>query len=200
MRTVLFVLVCLGMMACQPDSLNEQELNAYIQDESNGLIKKQTRKGIDVAVACRPTDLLVAQELRAKPNHTTDFIDSLKQKYDQYAYFMLSLSKGNQEVLRQTGDFSSFSNTLQTLSFDMASYVNITTSQQDTISVADFIYPRLYGASQNTSLLFVFRKDKINATEWVQFNLKEFGLGIGVTRFRFETSALQNIPQLVFEK
>ena len=200
MKTIfILLLAAISLVACKPTTLSEQELTTYIQDVENGLINKQQRKGIDLTVNYRPTDLLVAQELRAKPQQSPALIDSLKTKYKDYSYFVLNLSKENKEVLKQMGDFSNFSNTLQTLSFDMGNHVNLTTSERDTIPVADFIYPRLYGASHSTSLLFVFNNEKIKKeVDWVQFNLKEIGLGTGATRFRFQTEDIQQIPALSF--
>jgi hypothetical protein len=57
---------------------------------------------------------------------------------------------------------------------------------------------RTYGLSSTTDLLFVFNKKKAAGTDWVQFNLNEFGLGLGNQRFRFSTMDLEETPQINF--
>jgi len=142
-----FIIVIFIFVSCKNQLITESELKEYVLQEAHQLRQQQQRAGIDLSVSYRPTDLLIAQELRAKQNYADTTVQQLRTKYGNYAYFILNLSKGNQEVLRQGNNFSSFSSILQTLSFDMAHQVNLTTSNNDTIPVADFIYPRLYGAS-----------------------------------------------------
>jgi len=162
MKSYILILLSLYVfVSCQNRLVTENELKEYVLEEDHKLIQKQERAGIDLSVSYRPTDLLAAQELRTKKDVSIAGVDSVRSKYRNYAYFVLNLSKGNKEVLKQMSNFGSFSNTLQTLSFDMANKVNLTTSNQDTIPVADFIYPRLYGASQSTSLLFALINKKL---------------------------------------
>ena len=195
---VLTLLVIVLLTNCTPSKLSEQELQGYVQDESNGLTKIVERKGIELSVNYKPTDLLVSQELRNRKREQT-LIDSLRNKYSQYSYFVLNISKDGKEILNQSQNFDAFSQNLQNLSFRMKEYVHLTTAQQDTVPVLDFVYPRLYGMGGSTSLLFVFDQEKIEDTDWVQFNLKDIGLGIGKSHFRFETSDIENAPQIDFK-
>ncbi|HEY9045016.1 MAG TPA: hypothetical protein VIN08_03940 [Ohtaekwangia sp.] len=200
MRSIGFISILLYtfVIGCSPDRLSSEELTAFVADESNGLSKSVTAANNTVVrVTYRPTDLWVYQEL-GKGKHTPEQIDKARKKYSQNLYFILSLSANDKEALHQsTGD--QYSDLVQTLSFRMNNYVTLTTSANDTIPVGDFMLNRTYGMSSSTDLLFVFNKEKAKDKEWIQFNLNEFGLGIGNQRFRFETDDLEDIPEVTFE-
>jgi len=49
-----------------------------------------------------------------------------------------------------------------------------------------------------TSLLFAFHNHNFADADWVQFNLKEIGLGTGATRFRFNLDDLNETPHINF--
>ena len=187
------LLILLG--ACTPANLSKEELIQYVQKPSNGLHKKQDANGINVSVHYRPTDLLVDQELGEKRD--ADEIQRLKDKYGEYAYFILNLDvEGKEALYKASQDQMSFSQNLQTLSFRMSEYVNLTTSTQDTIPVADYVFNRTFGLGSGSSLMFVFNKEKMKDSDWISFNLNEFGMNTGDQRFRFQMKDLQAIPKL----
>jgi hypothetical protein len=147
-----------------------------------------------VAVTYRPTDLLVKQEVGEKP--TKEVIDKAWKKYQNYYYFILSLSKSGKEALDQSQGFGQYSEMVQKLSFRVPEFVNMTTSASDTIPVADFILNRTYGLSSSTDVLVVFNKEKTIDQQWVQFNLNEFGMNLGNSRMRFKVKDLEGCPKL----
>ena len=177
---------------------NEQELQAYVMDIDNGLVKEKKVGDINISVAYRPTDLLVMQDLGKKEADTAS-INKLRRKYGNYAYFILSVSKNNKEALYQTGKgMGAFSENVQNLAFRMDQFVTMTTSERDTIPVADFIYPRLYGISSATQVMFVFSNKKIKTSEWINFNLRDFGLDMGRNNFRFAGEDIRKVPRIDF--
>lgn len=197
---VRMLLVCLACaaIACAPSQLSKDELVEYIRDEENGVKHSATLGKTVVDVQYRPTDLWVAQELNGETPRPSQ-VDSLRKKYEHYYYFILSLSRNNKEALHQVDEgFGQYSELVQTLSFRMPEYVTLTTAAQDTIPVGDFMLNRTYGMSSATEVLFVFSREKVTDQEWVQFNLNEFGLGIGNQRFRFKRSDLEAVPALAF--
>jgi len=194
----ILILLLFFVVACQPASLTEKELTTFVNDESNGLCKKNNIGEMEVKVTYRPTDLLVARELTTEQAADTAKIRVLKKKYGKYLYFILSLSKNNKEALHQADGFSQYSELVQTLSFRMGEYVNLTTAASDTIPVGDFILDRTYGLSSATNMLFAFNKEKSSGKEWVQFNLNELGLGTGNVRFRFLMKNVTNAPHVIF--
>ncbi len=189
-----FFLIVL-LIGCEPKTFStEKELIAYIQDESNGLKVINDVGDYKVAVIYRPTDLLVKQEVGEKP--AKEAIEKARKKYQNYYYFILSLSKSGKEALDQSQGFGQYSEMVQRLSFRVPEFVNMTTSASDTIPVADFILNRTYGLSSSTDVLVVFNKEKAIDQKWVQFNLNEFGMGLGNSRMRFKVKDLEGCPKV----
>ncbi|MEO0554165.1 MAG: hypothetical protein AAF149_13240 [Bacteroidota bacterium] len=189
--------MCLAL-ACTRTYLSERELQAYIQ-ESEGLSKTKEYKGYQITVSYKPNDLLIAQELGGEQAKSFTQLTELKKKYQDYNYFILSLSKENKEALyKGGGGYDQFSDLVQTLSFRMGNYVNMTTSGSDTIEVADYVFPRTYGMGTATNLMFVFNKKNTEDDEWMQFNIKEFGMGLGNKTFRFRRADLEHVPKIDF--
>ncbi|MEM8567077.1 MAG: hypothetical protein AAGF85_11490 [Bacteroidota bacterium] len=192
-------MLILLIQSCTPSYLTEPELQAYIR-ESETLTKTREYKGYQIGVSYKPIDLLIAQELGGEVAGSFTRLTELRKKYENYDYFILSLSKADKEALYKTsGGYDQFSDLVQTLSFRMASYVNLTTAGKDTIEVADYVFPRTYGMGSATNLMFVFNKEKTENDEWVQFNLKEFGMGLGNKNFRFRREDLDQVPKIDFE-
>jgi hypothetical protein len=195
-KAVPFLLLVL-LLGCKPKTFSsEKELVAYIQDEENGLKKTNEVGEYKVSVTYRPTDLLVKQEVGEKP--TQEAIEKANQKYQNYYYFILSLSKSGKEALDQSQGFGQYSEMVQKLSFRVPEFVNMTTSASDTIPVADFILNRTYGLGSSTDILVVFNKEKAKGQTWVQVNLNEFGMNLGNSRIRFKTDDLEGCPKLLF--
>ncbi len=186
------------IQACNSGPLTEDELNNFVLNEGNGLTKSLISEGYKVEVNYKPTDLLVAQELRGDNQVNQQHLFNLREKYSKYHYFLLNLSNGGEEVLQGLRG-NEYSDLVNILSFRMNEFVNITTIQ-DTIQIADFIYQRTFGMAGATSLLFVFPRQEKNGDDWIQFNLKEFGLGLGNQNFRFSTSAINDVPNIKFNE
>ena len=193
----LSILLVGGLCNCQgPTYVSEAELHAYAQDAAHGLRQEKNVNGLQVALQYQPTDLLVAQELNG--SRSPSLVDSLRQKYGQYAYFILSLSAKNKDALYQSTNHGKFSEKLQTLSFRMNEYAQLVTSKQDTVPVGDFTFPRLYGHGTSTDILFAFARKQLDTDKWIQFDLKDFGMGTGTQRFRFRKQDWQQAPQIAF--
>jgi hypothetical protein len=192
-----YLAFCFLLLGCgRPDYLSEVELSRFILDESNGLVKEINTNGFLLKIHYRPTDLMVAQEMRTVTTPSVKAIEEARKKYKGHYYFILSLSKEGKEVLSPAAQgMVGFSDLLQTLSFRMAEKVNLTTAK-DTIFVADYIYNRTFGMSASTDLLFVFDKAKAKGQEFIQLNLDEFGLGIGSKSVRFDIDKLENSPKI----
>ena len=190
---VVFVLV---MFSCDRQALSSEELSAFVVNEEHGLKKSTEINNVNIAVTYRPVDMLVCQEIGEQKVEDQE-VENLRNKYSQYLYFILSLSQDNKEALHHTGG-SQYSDLVQTLSFRMSDYVTMTTAANDTIPVGDFMLNRTYGMSGSTDILFVFNKEKAKDSNWIQFNLNEFGLGVGNQRFRFNTADIERCPQMQF--
>lgn len=195
--TLILTLFIAGLFSCTSEITSPEALQVYVLQ--NDLSKTKNIGSVQLKVSYKPNDLLVAQELRQHLS-TTTLIDSLRQKYEDYTYFSLSMSADNKEI--ETWNTNSqvvFAERVQTLSFGMNNYVQLVTSQQDTIPVSDYAYQRTFGMGRSTDILFAFEREKLNSSNWCQFQLKDFGLGIGQHRFKFNIDDLHKVPALTFK-
>lgn len=192
-----FILL-LFISSCNKSFDTQEEMNDYIQDEDNGYHYKKTVSGVDYVLQYRPTDLLVKQELTEK--NSPSEIEKLRKQYNKYLYFNLSMSKNNQELLNSVAqDKAKFGQMVNDLAFGMEEKLHVYTPAKDTLALADFIYPRMYGMSNSTSIMIVYPRDeKYLKQDYLNFVIEDLGLNTGDVKFKINTKALINEPQLVF--
>ena len=175
-----------------------EELSEYIQDQDNNYCYKKTIEGVDYVLQYRPTDLLVKQELTNKQDQKK--IKQLREKYKKYMYFNLSMSLNNQELLSNVvRDKSKFGQMVNDLAFGMEEKVNLFTKKNDTLAMTDFVYPRMYGMTNNTSIMIVYPRDKkYLKEEYINFTIEDLGFYTGEVKFKIKTQEIVNEPQLRF--
>lgn len=199
-RSLLLLFVITTLYCCgAPDVVNSQtELVSVIQEDRSGLKKTLVIDEYKLDVLYKPVDLMVSEHI-GDSLINRERLALLRKRYGNYDYFILSLSRNSKEALHNAdGGLEQYSSLVQTLSFRMNEYVTLTTNTSDTIPMADFILNRTYGISSSTDLLFAFNKVRSPKSEWIQFNLNEFGLGIGNQRFRFMCEDLNDAPTIDF--
>ncbi len=183
---------------CTKGLVTESELSKYVSDEDNGLTKSIQVGPTEISVSAQPNDLLVARELRGIASPSSLELLKAKAKYEGQYYFILRLSREGKEVVTPAeAGLASFSELLQTLSFEMGDKVNVITSSRDTLHVADYVYNRTFGSATSSDLLFAFKKaSTLERVGHLELNLEEFGLGTGSQVFRFEIDDLNDAPQI----
>ncbi|MDJ1501165.1 hypothetical protein [Xanthocytophaga agilis] len=196
-RLVWILNLFLGVLtvACQNKVHSREELQGYITTPENGLIQSKLVQNINVQVNYHPQELLVAQEL-AGHTPSDSLLAQLTKKYADYYYFTVNLSHDNKEVLHQVGDMGSYSDLLQVLAFRMGEYTELVSANKDTVALANYMFDRTYGMATANTLLLAFPKKDLQNTEWVQVNMKEYGLGVGNLPFRFLLKDIQDVPTL----
>jgi len=196
------ILLFLGVFLCGCNSetfTTEKELLDYIMIEENGFTQNKTVNGYDFKLTYKPTDLLVKQEMG---NLITDAkVKTLREKYNKHLYFILSMSKNNQELLNErAGDRNEFGAMVNQLAFGMNEKVHLYTQNKDTIALVDFVYPRMYGMSRSTSILFIYPKEENKLKEeTLSFTIEDLGLYTGEVKFKIDTNIIKNEPQLSFK-
>ncbi len=195
---ILFALLSLLVLtSCgQKEFDTEEALWEYLKDESNGYQFTKTINGVDFSLIYRPTDLLVKQELNDSNN--AEQIAKLRDKYGKYMYFNLSMSKESQELLSTApGNQQEFGAMVNQLAFGMGEKVHLYTQKKDTIALADYVYPRMYGMSQSTTMMFVYPKDenKIKG-EYLNLTIEDLGLMTGEVKFKIPIDPLKDEPHL----
>lgn len=198
-KTVIVLTLLTAIIWSCGRKLDKEAYTAFIQEPKNGLIKEKTINGIDMKVWYKPTDLLVQQHIGSERGNN-NLIDSLREHYGQYLYFVLSMSKSNQEVLNHlAGNKSNFGAMVNQLAFGMGEKVTLIQNQEDTLQLADFHYARMYGVSSSTDILFAFKNKGMKSKGELVFHLRDFGLLTGNTKYRFHIKDINNIPELRFK-
>ena len=149
----------------------------------------------------RPTDLLVKQELENTGFKHVD-VEELRTKYEKYLYFNLSMSKNGKELLSTAPkNRNEFGTMVNQLAFGMQDKVHLFTETRDTIEMADFIYPRMYGMSRATTIMFVYPREEENLAKEMDltFTIEDLGLFTGDVKFKINTENIKHEPKLSFK-
>lgn len=188
-------------MSCEQRKFqSETELLEYIKDIKNGYTQYKSVNGVDYALTYRPTDLLVYQEVHDIMD--TKKTEDLRSKYKKFMYFNLSMSINNEELLSAVPkNKNEFGEMVNQLVFGMNEKVHMYTHNKDTIEMVDFNYPRMYGMSRATTIMFVYPRDEnILKGKYINFTIEDFGLNTGEVKFKVSVEKLMNEPELSLEK
>lgn len=198
-KNSLLFLLSLLIVSCGDKTFDTtEEITSFITDRENGYKYSKIVNEVEYELTYRPTDLLVKQELGEVVDQNR--IDELRQKYRRYMYFNLSMTMNNQELLSNVvKDKDKFGQMVNDLAFGMEEKVNLYTPEKDTLAMTDFIYPRMYGMSNATSIMIVYPRDKKYLNEeYLNFTVEDLGFYTGEVKFKIKTKAIVNEPQLRF--
>ncbi len=200
LKITVIIIVVSVIYSCTTKTFDSsEELMHYIQQPEHEYVHTKMVNGVDFSILYKPTDLLVDQEVTEDAEASR--IDSLRSKYGTYMYFTLSMSKNNQELLSNVaGNKQQFGAMVNELAFGMEQKVHLYTPQKDTIAMADYIYPRMYGMSGATTILFVYPRDKkIEKEEYINITIEDLGLYTGEVKFKIPTEIINNEPRIKFK-
>lgn len=195
-----FLMLLVVLVGCTSKSFDTKEaMLEYLRDPENHYLQQKKVNGYEFSLLYKPTDLLVNQELSASA--TEDEIRQLRSKYGAFLYFALSISKNDQELLSTTPkNRQEFGAMVNRLAFGMGSKVHLLTSKKDTIPLLDYVYPRMYGMSRSTSMLFVYPRDKkIKDSESLTITVGDLGTYTGEVKFKIATKTIKNEPTITFQ-
>jgi hypothetical protein len=193
MRHLRYLMLILVVNACTPESLSVEQLNTYLLDQKNGLIKRTVVNDVSIDLVYRPSDIVLSSHVGSN-NVDSASLPVMRRRYESYLYFVISLSKGGQNVLKPDVSGAQYSELVNTLSFQMDRFIFATTGS-DTIRVEAFQLDRLHEIQGPTKVLVAFPRDQFNEQAF-DINLREFGLGTGAQRFRFQFDDIKTVPKL----
>lgn len=169
----------------------------YINNPDNGLCSEIEVNNSVLKVLYMP-DKLVASEIISSKIDSFEKTQIIKN-CSENIYLKLSLSTDGSEVLNKT-DYGAqwYNDILEKLNFRLGEFIIAKDSNHDTLELIDYSYPRLYGMSSTTDVLLAFRKH--NTTyDWIDIEIKEFGLNIGARTVRIHCKDIESIPQIKIE-
>jgi hypothetical protein len=197
-------LTCLGLLisglfsSCTHMGSTNDLLN-YALDPKNGLHQKEEKNGILVEVLYKPTQLIVAQEIKGQSLRLSQ-VDSIQRYFSEFDYFLLRLSRNGKEIETAfAGDQSKFNEANSYLSFEMAKDVRLIW-ERDTISTKDFIHTRTFGSSPSSDILFVFKSRLRDRNGSVKFIFDDRLFDSGRSEFDFAVSDIKSIPSITLTR
>lgn len=191
-RLILIIMMTV-LLSCEKDVVNSaEELKSYVMKPANNLTRKSILNGYEVSVSYKPADLLIYQEIGGEPtDHQKLF--NIERKYQDNYYFVISVAKSSSAEVDI--DQSRF----RDLSTSLVQFLRITTSGKDTLKEDGVAVEETKLHTTATEIIFVVSKEKTKSQQWIQFNLNEFGLGLGNHEFKFHIRDLESVPKLKFE-
>lgn len=196
-RNSLYLFLTVLLISCSGSTFDTtDEILSFVSEPDNGYFYEKSVNGVDYKLQYRPTDLLVQQELGDSKNKKT--IGKLRNKYNKYMYFNLSMSMNEKELLSNVvRDKAQFGQMVNDLAFNMDQKVHLFTPEKDTLTMTDFIYPRMYGMTNATTIMIVYPRDKKHMKEdYLNFTIEDLGLYTGEVKFKIKTQPLQEEPSL----
>ncbi len=179
--------------ACSSKTVSMDELKKYPFDSSHGLIQESNRGGAKVEVYYKPKELVLRQELN-NADHKGEV--ETRKKMDSLDYFVFRLSRNGHEIENDyANDPEMFNKVVDYLSFSFGNGVYLI-HRKDTMPILDFSYARMFGASDASQLLTVFKSDLKTRTGKVTICFDDTLLGTGLSSFEFEIQDIKNIPPL----
>ncbi|CAL2064878.1 hypothetical protein [Tenacibaculum sp. 190524A05c] len=203
MKTLTYALIAFSVLvSCSKKKFNStRELLDHIENPVNQYLHTKNINGVNFSLLYNPTDVMVHRELSSEVNISRALIDSLRKNYSQYLYFNISISKNGKELLSNVNSRENFGAMVQQLAFDMDKKVHMFTPQKDTIHLADYVYPRMYGMSDRTTMLFVYNKeDKLLQGEYINVTIQDLGFNTGEVKFKVPTEIIKEEVKLAFRK
>ncbi len=195
-----YLILTLILISCSTKTFDTtEELWEYIKDPENEYLQSKSIKGIDFKLLYKPNDLLVDQELGEDVSDS--LVTKFRNKYKDYMYFTLSMSKNGHELLSHVArDRQRFGAMVNELAFGMHQKVHVYTPAKDTLPMTDFIYPRMYGMSGSTSILFVYpRRSEDLKKDYLNFTIQDLGFYTGEVKFKVPTAIIKNEVKLKFK-
>lgn len=190
MRAVLSLLLTLSCFACgKPKPVDEAGMMAFVKDEGNNLTQIVTYDDFKITTTYRPTDLIVKQQM---DKATAKEIDSLRNSYAPYLYFILSIEKNGKDMETSFAmDPGSFAEKISYLTSAFSANIILASSSKN-YSIIDFVYARSFGTGPSTFLL-VFEKPN---EENFELLVEGHDLGFGKVKFSFSQRDLNRTPHL----
>lgn len=194
----LYIIILLSFVSCNSKTFSSKDdLFDFLNNPKNEYVSSKVINGVKFQLFYKPTDLMVSEALPQAYDNT--IIDSLETIYEQYVYFKLNLSKGNEELLSsRANNKQKFSEMVNELSFNLKDKIHLTNKEKDTLFLKNYHYSRMYGMTTSTSILLAFDRKKILENEKVYLKIEDFGFGTGDVQLVQKVDPIRNQPHLKF--
>jgi len=198
---IFLLLFFLGLTSCSKQKTfdSEKEFWEYLNNPDNEYKQLKSVNNIDFSLLYKPTDALVSQELGGKTSDS--LVSILRKRYSKHLYFTLSMSSNNKELLSGlANNRQKFGAMVNQLSFMMNEKVHVFTKSKDTLALQDYVYPRMYGMTTSTRMLFIYERNEKHLKEsYLNLTIQDLGFQTGNIKFKIPTEIIKHQPVLLFK-
>lgn len=179
-------------------TMSKTELLNYLNDPENRLMQADSASGFTYTVYFKPSDLIAAQYLAKRDS--TIRVDSLRKAHKDYLYFNLCVSWSGKDLFSQQIPGTDFNGLQKRVSFGMEEFINLSDEHNHTYKLVDYSYPRLYGMTNSTNILLVFKNDAPEAASRYDLTVKDFVTEVlDPFLFTFQKTDIIKAPELNFD-
>ena len=165
------------------NSIKQEDMSAYL--ETHKLILEKDVNSIKYKVSVVSNEVIIRQIL--KETSAKNKIDSIKQLYDKFLYLSAEISRFGTEILSSQAGSQQYKN----FEFGIGDKAKLTTDNGDTLQLLDYNFPRTYGLTNASRILFVFEMPDLSNSKYIEFSLADFGFHTGDVRFKFQSKKIQ---------
>lgn len=194
-RVVLYFMVGIIFYGCVRKANSVQELLDYSFSQRNGLCKVVQKGDVRIEFVYRPTDLIVAQEIKGRKLSPYG-LDSMRSLYKNLDYFLMKIRKKGAEIETYYARYpDKFALVNSYLSSGIAEDVKLI-HRLDTISARAAIHTRTFGSNLSTDVLIAFESSLRTKSGSVQMLFIDSMFESGLHAVEFDIVDIKSVPTL----
>jgi hypothetical protein len=187
---------------CQETVSSILQLQAYVEDEGNGLTKlKQTAVG-SIIIQYVPAEIMAYQEIANNPQAypTAEATDSLYQAFRNNIYLKLQLTQhGRSLEVNASGDPTQAAGIRTHLMSGIVNDVYLRENLQEQVSPTGHFYIATPLSESATTVLFVFKRTaNLGVGDDLEVYYRDKILGFGTHEFKFKAYDVTAVPTLKY--
>ena len=184
--------VWLMVTGCTPSEVTIRELQAYIENEDNGLIRQYEGEAGRIVLRYRPTEIVARAEIQANITN----VDSILNHYNHYLYFTVSFSKnGKPYDVAHINDHPQYGKIKQYFNSGISGTVDLRSSGSKK-KLLDFVYLDTFGSTTSNEVLLVFEREELKAD--LVFTINALEIGLVERTFEVKMNDINKIPRVKF--
>ncbi len=177
-------------IGCSKSNLSPKEMITWLEDKENGLIKQEIIDGAKYTVTLHPSQYLEARAIIENDSfmlancndQNCSIIVKMEPTDNQTQFLKLGVVQKEEPFGRINYYMNGFQNDIKILNGD------------DTLTVENLIYERLYNVSPAQLILFGFKVKNFNNSIKVIF--EDRAINTGKMQFEFSSDVLTSIPRI----
>ena len=174
------------LMACSDKISTKQEVNYWVNDESNGYLKTQSFGDIVVTCKYQPSELLAVNEVGSF--QSVAYEKTLDHYKNSYSFVIEFVSKEGQDVLRSVyPDYQEYAQAINKFSFE-ADQMFTASGEKNTVNASLVLFERGVNPIREHRFNVVYPKIE---GDHIKLSFDHHDLGIGKIQFEYDMKKLR---------